>query len=121
MEVLAEGGVGQSWRFREDRPAANIVAEALEAGQLGAGKILPDSTSGNTGIADAMLGAAQGFRVTLCMPHNVSEERKRTIRAYGAEIIFTDAAEGLDGAIRKARELAAGDLHKYFLSRPVLQ
>ena len=61
-----------------------------------------------------MLGAAQGFRVTLCMPHNVSEERKRTIRAYGAEIVFTDATEGSDGAIRKARELAAAEPHKYF-------
>jgi cysteine synthase B len=61
-----------------------------------------------------MLGAAQGFRVTLCMPQNVSEERKRTIRAYGAEIIFTDAAEGSDGAIRKARELAAAEPLKYF-------
>jgi len=98
----------------KDRPAANIVAEAIRAGKLGPGKTLLDSTSGNTGIAYAMLGAAQGFPVTLCMPHNVSEERKRTIRAYGAEIIFTDAGEGSDGAIRKARELAAAEPQKYF-------
>ena len=98
----------------KDRQAANIVAEAVHAGQLGPGKILLDSTSGNTGIAYAMIGAAQGFPVTLCMPDNVSEERKRTIRAYGAEVIFTDAAEGSDGAIRKARELAAAEPRKYF-------
>ncbi len=114
VEVLAKAEWANPGGSVKDRPAANIVAEALDAGQLGAGKILLDSTSGNTGIAYAMLGAAQGFRVTLCMPHNVSEERKRTIRAYGAEIVFTDAVEGSDGAIRKARELAAGNPHKYF-------
>ncbi|MGO9520049.1 MAG: PLP-dependent cysteine synthase family protein, partial [Candidatus Korobacteraceae bacterium] len=83
-------------------------------GKLGPGKTLLDSTSGNTGIAYAMMGAAQGFPVILCMPQNVSEERKRTIQAYGAEIVFTDAAEGSDGAIRKARELAAAEPGKYF-------
>jgi S-sulfo-L-cysteine synthase (O-acetyl-L-serine-dependent) len=98
----------------KDRPAANIVAEAVAAGKLGRGRTLLDSTSGNTGIAYAMLGAAHGFRVTLCMPHNVSEERKRTICAYGAEIVFTEATEGSDGAIRKARELAAAEPRKYF-------
>ena len=68
-----------------------------------------------------MMGAAQGFPVTLCMPQNVSEERKRIIRAYGAEIIFTDAAEGSDGAIRKARELAAAEPAEILLRRPVLE
>jgi S-sulfo-L-cysteine synthase (O-acetyl-L-serine-dependent) len=114
VEVLAKAEWANPGGSVKDRPAANIVAEALHAGKLDAGKILLDSTSGNTGIAYAMLGAAQGFRVTLCMPHNVSEERKRTIRAYGAEIVFTDAAEGSDGAIRKARELAAAEPRKYF-------
>src|SRR5271166_2819752 len=98
----------------KDRAAANIVAQARASGKLTSGKILLDSTSGNTGIAYAMLGAAQGFAVTLCMPRNVSEERKRTILAFGAEIIFTDAGEGSDGAIRKARELAAKEPGKYF-------
>ena len=98
----------------KDRAAANIVAEATRLGKFGPGKILLDSTSGNTGIAYAMIGAAQGFPVTLCMPENVSIERKRILQAYGANIIYTDPAEGSDGAIRYARELYAGDPDKYF-------
>ena len=114
VEVLAKAEWANPGGSVKDRPAANIVAEAIQAGKLGMGKTLLDSTSGNTGIAYAMLGAAQGFPVTLCMPGNVSEERKRTIRAYGSEIIFTDPTEGSDGAIRKARELAAAEPQKYF-------
>jgi cysteine synthase B len=98
----------------KDRAAANIVAEARAAGKLISGKILLDSTSGNTGIAYAMIAAAQGFPVTLCMPENVSVERKRILRAYGAHIIYTDPADGSDGAIRKARELAAERPDLYF-------
>ena len=98
----------------KDRAAANIVAEARRFGKFGPGKILLDSTSGNTGIAYAMIGAAQGFPVTLCMPENVSVERKRILQAYGANIIYTDPADGSDGAIRYARELFAGAPDKYF-------
>ena len=87
----------------KDRAAANIVAQARAAGKLTSGKILLDSTSGNTGIAYAMIAAAQGFPVTLCMPENVSMERKRILNAYGANIVYTDPADGSDGAIRKAR------------------
>jgi cysteine synthase B len=90
----------------KDRAAASIVADAQRSGKLGAGKILLDSTSGNTGIAYAMIGAAQGFPVTLCMPENVSIERKRILSAYGADLIYTDPGEGSDGAIRMARQLA---------------
>jgi cysteine synthase B len=99
----------------KDRAAANIVAQAQASGKLTSAKILLDSTSGNTGIAYAMLGAAQGFAVTLCMPENVSVERKRILHAYGAKIIYTDPADGSDGAIRVARELAAKhpDLYYY--------
>jgi cysteine synthase B len=99
----------------KDRAAANIVAQARASGKLTSGKILLDSTSGNTGIAYAMLGAAEGFPVTLCMPENVSVERKRILHAYGANIIYTDPADGSDGAIRMARELAAKhpDLYYY--------
>ena len=99
----------------KDRAAANIVAQARRTGKLTSGKILLDSTSGNTGIAYAMIGAAQGFPVTLCMPENVSVERKRILHAYGANIIYTDPADGSDGAIRMARELAAKhpDLYYY--------
>jgi cysteine synthase B len=98
----------------KDRAAANIVAQARAAGKLTSGKILLDSTSGNTGIAYAMIAAAQGFPVTLCMPENVSGERKRILRAYGAHIIYTDPADGSDGAIRKARELGAERPDLYF-------
>jgi len=98
----------------KDRAASNIVAQARAAGKLTHGKILLDSTSGNTGIAYAMIGAAQGFPVTLCMPENVSIERKRILSAYGANIIYTEAGDGSDGAIRKARELAAERPDLYF-------
>jgi S-sulfo-L-cysteine synthase (O-acetyl-L-serine-dependent) len=98
----------------KDRAAANIVAEGRRSGQFSAGKILLDATSGNTGIAYAMLGAAEGFPVTLCMPTNVSAERKKILSAYGANIIYTDPGEGSDGAIRMARELAAKHPDLYF-------
>jgi len=98
----------------KDRPAMNIVLEGERAGLLTKDKILIDSTSGNTGIAYAMIGAARGFRVQLCVPSNVSEERKRILHAYGAEIIYTDPMEGSDGAIRKVREMAAAHPELYF-------
>jgi S-sulfo-L-cysteine synthase (O-acetyl-L-serine-dependent) len=98
----------------KDRAAANIVKEGQGSGKLTSGKVLLDSTSGNTGIAYAMIGAAEGFPVTLCMPENVSVERKRILFAYGANIVYTDPADGSDGAIRKARELYANDPEKYF-------
>src|SRR3984957_575806 len=98
----------------KDRAASNIVAQARAAGKLTSGKILLDSTSGNTGIAYAMIAAAQGFPVTLCMPENVSVERKRILHAYGANIIYTDPGDGSDGAIRAARELFAKEPDKYF-------
>jgi cysteine synthase B len=97
----------------KDRAASGIVGAALERGLLGGGRHLLDATSGNTGIAYAMLGAAWGFPVTLCVPSNVSPERKRILHAYGANVIWTDPGEGSDGAIRKARELAE-DTAKYF-------
>src|SRR5580658_4680442 len=98
----------------KDRAAARIVAEARRSGQLAPGKILLDSTSGNTGIAYAMLGAALGFPVTLCVPENVSPERKRILQAYGANIIYTDPAEGSDGALKIARQLAERHPDLYF-------
>src|SRR5215470_243427 len=99
----------------KDRAASRIIAEALRTGQLKPGKMLLDSTSGNTGIAYAMIGAAQGIPITLCMPENVSPERKRILQAYGANILYTDPGEGSDGAIRMARELYAKhpDLYYY--------
>ncbi len=95
----------------KDRAGSAIVAEARARGLLGASAAtkrqrLLDATSGNTGIAYAMLGAALGFGVTLCMPANVSPERKKILAAYGAEVVSTDPADGSDGAIRKAQEMA---------------
>ncbi|MGA7216895.1 MAG: cysteine synthase family protein [Candidatus Sulfotelmatobacter sp.] len=98
----------------KDRAAARIVAEGRRSGRFSAGKILLDATSGNTGIAYAMLGAAERFPVTLCMPTNVSTERKKILSAYGASIVYTDPGEGSDGAIRKARQLAAERPDLYF-------
>jgi cysteine synthase B len=114
IELLAKAEWLNPGGSVKDRAAANIVGDAMRAGKLGDGKILLDSTSGNTGIAYAMLGAAEGFPVTLCMPENVSPERVRIISAYGAKIIFTDPAEGSDGALRKARDLALTEPRKYF-------
>ena len=96
----------------KDRAASAIVAAAESRGLL-KGRHLLDATSGNTGIAYAMLGAARGFPVTLCMPSNVSPERKRILAAYGANIVWTDPADGSDGAIMKARELAQ-DKDRYY-------
>jgi len=98
----------------KDRAASSIVAAAQKSGQLARGKILLDATSGNTGIAYAMLGAAQNFPVVLCMPSNVSVERKRILTAYGAQVVWTDPADGSDGAIRMARKMAAEQPEKYF-------
>jgi S-sulfo-L-cysteine synthase (O-acetyl-L-serine-dependent) len=104
----------------KDRAAAAIVLDAEERGLLqfhqpsgSIGRALLDATSGNTGIAYAMLGAALGFPVTLCVPSNVSPERKNILDAYGAKVIWTDPADGSDGAIRAARSLAAAEPEHY--------
>lgn len=98
----------------KDRAAYSIVRDAMDRGLIAPGKILLDATSGNTGIAFAMLGAALGFGVHLCMPTNVSPERKRILRAYGAHVDWTDPDQGSDGAIRRARELAASAPERFF-------
>ena len=98
----------------KDRPAANMVREGLRTGALRPGKTLLDATSGNTGIAYAMIGASLGFPVRLCVPSNVTVERKRLLHAYGADLIFTDPMDGSDGAIREARKQVAADPERYF-------
>jgi cysteine synthase B len=98
----------------KDRPAAAIVRDARARGLLTAGKTLLDATSGNTGIAFAMLGAALGFPVHLAMPTSVSPERKRMLEAFGAVIDWTDPDQGSDGAIRRARELAGNDPARFY-------
>jgi cysteine synthase B len=114
VQVLAKAEWTNPGGSVKDRAASRIVNEALRAGYLGVGKSLLDSTSGNTGIAYAMLGAAYGIPIALCMPSNVSKERKRILSAYGATVIYTDPGEGSDGAIRKAQEIAAAAPEKYF-------
>jgi cysteine synthase B len=98
----------------KDRAAYSLVADGRSRGLLGPGKVLLDATSGNTGIAFAMLGAALGFEVHLAMPSNVSPERKRILRAYGARIDWTEPDQGSDGAIRRARDLAGNEPQRYF-------
>src|SRR5580765_4281838 len=98
----------------KDRPAASMVREGLRSGALRAGKTLLDATSGNTGIAYAMIGAASGFPVKLCVPSNVTIERKRLLHAYGAALILTDPMDGSDGAIREARKQVAANPEMYF-------
>lgn len=98
----------------KDRAAMNIIRTAELAGHLEKGKILIDATSGNTGIGYAMLGAARGHRITLVLPANVSPERITILKAYGAELVLTDAMESTDGAIRRVREMVSAEPDKYF-------
>ena len=98
----------------KDRPAARMILEGERSGALRPGKTILDATSGNTGIAYAMIGASKGYAVRLCMPENVTPERKRILRAYGAELVFTNPLEGSDGAIRTAQRMHAEHPGKYF-------
>ena len=98
----------------KDRPAARMIADGERTGRLTRDKIILDATSGNTGIAYAMIGAARGFRVRLCVPENVTPERKKVLRAFGADVVFTSAMDGSDGAIIKARAMYAANPELYF-------
>jgi len=98
----------------KDRPALSMIQAGLTSGALRAGKTIIDATSGNTGIAYAMVGAALGFPVQLCLPDSASHERKRILAALGAELVITSGDEGTDGAIRKVHEIVAGNPEKYF-------
>lgn len=98
----------------KDRAALNMVLEAERAGELRPGKTILDATSGNTGIALAMIGAARGYRVKLCLPANASDERKRILRAYGAELVLTSRLEMTDGAQREARRIYSEEPDRYF-------
>ena len=98
----------------KDRPARAMILDGIERGALTPGKTILEATSGNTGIADAMIGRALDFRVAVCLPGNASAERRGILTAYGAELFLTDPLEGTDGAIRKARELAAARPDLYF-------
>ncbi len=98
----------------KDRPAKNMILEGIHNGKLSPEKTILDATSGNTGIAYAMIGASLGYEVQLCLPLNANEERKQLLKAYGATLIYTDPKLSTDGAILKARELIASDPDRYF-------
>jgi S-sulfo-L-cysteine synthase (O-acetyl-L-serine-dependent) len=98
----------------KDRPALSMIQAGLATGALRSGKTIIDATSGNTGIAYAMIGAALGYAVKLCLPASASPERKRILRALGAELVITPGDEATDGAIRRVHEIVAADPQKYF-------
>ena len=98
----------------KDRAAARMLAEGEKSGALRPGLTILDATSGNTGIAYAMIGAARGYKVKLCVPANASPERKLILKAFGAELLLTDPLESTDGAIREARRLKAEEPDRYF-------
>jgi S-sulfo-L-cysteine synthase (O-acetyl-L-serine-dependent) len=98
----------------KDRPALNMIQSGLASGALRPGKTIIDATSGNTGIAYAMVGAALGFPVQLCLPDSASHERKRILAALGAELVITPGDEGTDGAIRRVHEIVTANPDKYF-------
>ncbi|MFQ5813579.1 MAG: PLP-dependent cysteine synthase family protein [Anaerolineae bacterium] len=98
----------------KDRPALRMIEDGEQSGRLTKGKTILDATSGNVGIAYAMIGAIKGYKVLLVMPENVSEERKRMLRAYGAEMVLTDPLEEIDGAILEAHRIYESDPHNYF-------
>src|ERR1700722_3041374 len=98
----------------KDRPALEMIRDAERTGKLKPGQTILDATSGNTGIAYAMIASALGYRVKLCLPTSASEERKKILKAFGAELVFTPGDEGSDGAIIRAREIIAAEPGKYF-------
>jgi len=114
VEIFAKAEFLNPGGSVKDRTAASILRDAERQGRLRPGTIILDATSGNTGIAYAMIAAARGYPLMLCLPDNVTVERKRTLQAYGAELILTDPMEGTDGAIREARRRQAAEPDRYF-------
>src|SRR5580700_8896692 len=105
IEILGKAEYFNPGGSVKDRSALNMVLDGERSGRLNPSRIILDSTSGNTGIAYAMIGANRGYKVKLVLPGNASDERKRILKAYGAEAVYSDAAEGSDGAIRLCREI----------------
>jgi cysteine synthase B len=114
VEILAKAEWYNPGGSVKDRPALNMILDGERTGRLSPGKTILDATSGNTGIAYAMIGAACGYEVTLCLPLNANEERKRLLRAFGATLVLTDPLMSSDGAIIKAREIYEEEPQKYF-------
>ena len=113
VKVYAKAELANPGGSVKDRPARAMILDAIARGALTRERRILDATSGNTGIAMAMLGAAMGYGVTLCLPANASPERKKILAAYGAELVITSPLEGSDGAIREARRLAAENPELY--------
>ncbi|MGC1405858.1 MAG: cysteine synthase family protein [Candidatus Dormiibacterota bacterium] len=114
LAVLAKAEFMNPGGSVKDRPALRMIQEAERSGQLGRGQVLLDSTSGNTGVAYAMLGAALGFPVKLVVPENVGLERRQLMLAYGAELVLSDPQEGSDGAILLSQRIRDSDPERYF-------
>jgi cysteine synthase B len=114
VEILAKAEYFNPGGSVKDRAALNMILDGERSGRLNPHRVILDATSGNTGIAYAMIAASRGYRVKLCLPGNASIERQRILRAYGAEMIFSDAAEGSDGAIRLCRKIYLADPDRYF-------
>jgi cysteine synthase B len=114
VEILGKAEYFNPGGSVKDRAAYNMVVDGERSGKLNHSRIILDSTSGNTGIAYAMIGANRGYRVRLVLPGNASEERKRILKAYGAEMVFSDPGEGSDGAIRLVRKIYEADPDLYF-------
>src|SRR6266568_6208973 len=114
LEVYAKAEWFNPGGSVKERAALSMIEDGERRGALTKGRVIIDSTSGNTGIAYALVGAAKGYRVKLVMPGNVSAERKALVKAFGAEIVYSDAGEGSDGAIRLVRDIVAMDPDSYF-------
>jgi cysteine synthase B len=114
VEIYAKGELYNPGGSVKDRAGLNMILDGERTGRLTADKIILDATSGNTGIAYAMIGALKGYKVKLCLPANASHERKQILKGYGAEMVFSDPGEGSDGAIRLCKEVHAADPDKYF-------
>ena len=114
IEICAKAEYFNPGGSVKDRPAMGMLLDGERSGKLNPQRTILDATSGNTGIAYAMIGAARGYKVKLCLPANASPERKRTLKAYGAEVVLTDPGEGSDGAIRACRAIYEADPDRYF-------
>ena len=114
IEIYAKAEYFNPGGSVKDRAALNMILDGERTGKLTHDRIILDSTSGNTGIAYAMIAAVKGYRVMLCLPANASQERKRILKAYGAEVVMTDPAEGSDGAIRKCRQIYESHPDRYY-------
>jgi cysteine synthase B len=114
IEILAKAEFFNPGGSVKDRAASNMIADGERTGRFSRDKTLLDATSGNTGIAYAMICAIKGYKVKLCLPQNASHERKQILKAYGAEMVFSDPGEGSDGAIRLCREVYEAGPDRYF-------